>query len=152
MGQYRISSKLPQLSTVPLTLAQPTVKDAQKIIRKARNGKFALGQTKELDLALETTEVKSNKVIESFAFSEICACKIIVSGPLTWTEPHTSKVVLIGVVSYFGWWVEDNGSMNGTWTCVSNNSYHSPTVYSRVQSALPWIQEVTGNCNDEINW
>jgi len=66
-------------------------------------------------------------------------------GPLTWTDPQTSKVVLVGVVS-------TPGTKDKDWSCSSDNPKQTPTVYARVSSVLPWINEITGNCNAEINW
>ena len=54
-------------------------------------------------------------------------------------DPQTSQVVLVGVVSYV------LGS--NTTLCASNNTDHPANIYTRVVSVLPWIQNITGNCN-----
>jgi len=61
----------------------------------------------------------------------IDSCQGDSGGPLTWVDPTSSKVKLIGVVSW------------GVGCARPNN----PGVYAEVSSVLPWIESVTGGIN-----
>jgi len=72
------------------------------------------------------------------------ACSGDSGGPLTWLDEDTSRVVVIGVASYIG-------DVNGKSSCASINPNQTPTVYGRVTSALKWIEQLTGDCNKNLN-
>ena len=54
----------------------------------------------------------------------------IISGPLTWADPITSKIKLIGVAS----WSTGCGKRG------------KPGVYAKVATALGWVMQTVGSC------
>ena len=55
---------------------------------------------------------------------------LYISGPLTWADPITSKIKLIGVAS----WSTGCGKRG------------KPGVYAKVATALGWVKQTVGSC------
>jgi len=65
--------------------------------------------------------------------SKVSGCEGDSGGPLTWKDPSTSRVKVVGVVSF------------GPKFC------NSLSVFAKVTAVLPWINEVTGSCNSSTD-
>jgi len=69
-------------------------------------------------------------------------------GPLTWVDPLTSKVKVVGVAMRVGS-VLMCGAVE-TPSCASQYPDQTPTVYARVSTVLSWIKAITGECQDKF--
>jgi len=76
----------------------------------------------------------------------IGSCKGDSGGPMTWLDPKTSVVKLVGVCSYG----IPNRLPNGEYSCAGNDPDQYPSVYARVTSVLSWIKTSTDDCANEF--